>query len=164
MVKHETFNFGSPGSIPGGVTQCILSSAEVAPALHAGGPWFDPRRMHKTKCQYRIAAIALDCKSSLFGVRRFESYCWHKNGEVAQLGERESHNLKVTGSTPVLATTKRSVVRLVRSRSAKSRYIGSIPILTSKIYTCVVKWYHKGLQNSCWGFESLHTCGPLGGE
>ena len=52
----------------------------------------------------RIAAIARDCKSLGFGLRRFESYCWHKNGEVAQLGERESHNLKVTGSTPVLAT------------------------------------------------------------
>ena len=22
----------------------------------------------------------------------------------------------------------------------------------------VVKWYHDGLQNHCWGFESLHPC------
>ena len=35
-------------------------------------------------------------------------------------------------SNLIFGTTKRSVVRLVRSRSAKSRYIGSIPILTSK--------------------------------
>ena len=32
----------------------------------------------KTKCQYRIAAIAADCKPALIWVRRFKSYCWHK--------------------------------------------------------------------------------------
>jgi len=35
-------------------------------------------QQERRKCQYRIAAIAADCKPALIGVRRFESYCWHK--------------------------------------------------------------------------------------
>ena len=39
----------------------------------------------KTKGLYRIAAIAGDCKSPPFRVRRFESFCRHKYRVVAQL-------------------------------------------------------------------------------
>jgi len=44
----------------------------------------------KTKCQYRIAAIARDCKFLLFGVRRFESYCWHKTYNPPKLVKKMS--------------------------------------------------------------------------
>ena len=48
-------------------------------------------------------------------------------------------------SNLIFGTAKRSVVRLVRSRSAKSWYIGSIPILTSK-YTRV--WCNGSISGS----------------
>ena len=45
-------------------------------------------------------AIAGDCKSPLFGVRRFESYLQH-HAAIAQLVERIHGKDEVTGSNPV---------------------------------------------------------------
>ena len=28
----------------------------------------------------------------------------------------------------------------------------------TSLHMDVVKWYHDGLQNHCWGFETLHPC------
>ena len=33
-----------------------------------------------------------------------------------------------------------------------------VRVLQGPQYMDVVKWYHAGLQNHCWGFESLHPC------
>ncbi len=43
--------------------------------LHPKGHRFESYIFYK--CLYRIAAIAGDCKSPLFGVRWFESICRH---------------------------------------------------------------------------------------
>jgi hypothetical protein len=120
---------------------CTLSSAEVAPALHAGGPWFDPRRVHKNMRRLSNWCARLSVKQVPCGkhvgsnpTRRTTKKC--RDSSIGW--ERWFHTPEVMSSNLILGTTKRSVVRLVRSRSAKSRYIGSIPILTSKIHTSMV--------------------------
>ena len=84
---------------------CRISSTGRAPDLYSGGYGFDSyiwllivrsskgrtwdfgsqsggsnpsRTTYKGHRKSRVAAIAADCKSALFGVRRFESYLFHK--------------------------------------------------------------------------------------
>ena len=64
----------------------------------------------------RIAAIATDCKSVLFGVRWFESTLPHKIAKlvlglavVAHLVERQPSKLQVAGSRPVYRSNEKNV-------------------------------------------------------
>lgn len=77
-------------------------------------------------------AIARDCKSLLFGVRRFESYLSHK-WSIRQVVKPSPFHGEVTGSNPVWITNG-LVVYLVRIEDFQSSEAGSIPVETTKMH------------------------------